>query len=292
MNKKFILCTTAIIAVMLLLNGCKAENIPVLADITWEDSESVTGGTVLYFSFTDGTVSEEYIDLDGIVNDIEYQDITGDGIDEVIVSLYFLNTITEYNILYMYQVKNGIVEDISPFSYAEHINDVWNMTLLQEHEEGYTIVLEMESYNKILKLGYTDCIMTVGYNGAEWEILDQWAMPEWNKAYMDYLGYKWVETYDTGRFVLAYVDDDEIPELFCYADSTQADASVFTYEYKLAKEVYEDGVVKEIYEDGIVKEITGFDGQEDFQMTHQIEYENGMDFEELIEMLLRNPDSN
>lgn len=261
---------------------------PALADITWEDSETVSDGTVLYFSFTDGTVAAEYIDLGGIVNDIEYQDITGDGIDEVIVSLYFVNTITEYNILYIYQVKNGIAEDISPSSYNtentiwELRNGVWNMTILQEHDEGYTIVLEMESYDKIPGLGYTDCIMTVGYDGAEWVMLDRWAMPEWNKAYVYYLRYKWAGTYDTGRFALAYVDDDEIPELFCYADDAQAVASVFTYENKRAKEFYEDGVVKEI---------TGLDGQEDFQMAHQIEYENGMDFDELLEMLLKIPGS-
>ncbi|MCM1127664.1 MAG: hypothetical protein NC429_14490 [Lachnospiraceae bacterium] len=231
-----------------------------LADITWEDYHDGVDKTTIHFSFSDGTVIDQELPEWSIVKSIEYRDITGDGIEEVIVYRDFVgNWYDDYIIMDFFKVESGAVTEISPAADLPELSDnVWDTEIADEQSGEYTIVLRMKTCSKILGALYTSMAATVGYDRTQWKMIQKQEIPEWKVAYLKYL---LTETdADDCRFWLADEDGDGIPELFCIAEDVQLPTLVLTYK---------DGTVEESGSG----EING--GQ----------YKNGMDFDGLWSIL-------
>lgn len=146
-----------------------------LKDITWEaiDFNVVN----LHFLFEDGRVIDrEIIAYD--VLDIVYQDITGDGVDEVLIYCDWAQNICDWQLIYFYQISQGNIADISPSS--EDIpelddDDRWNMWgIAAETMEGYSSpIYELESYYKEDGVLYTKEILCIGYKDGKWELVQK-----------------------------------------------------------------------------------------------------------------------
>lgn len=163
------------------LSNDEGETEITLSDITWDDYNSGNYETWLHFSFSDGTeVDEELRYSPSMVENIDFVDITGDGIDEVLIYRYFVNTVTEYTLIDFYQIEENGVTEISPELELEELaNNVWNVIDADFSEEEYDMpVFAMESYEKKNMLAYTDIRVLVGYQGDGWQILGWFDCPE------------------------------------------------------------------------------------------------------------------
>lgn len=145
-----------------------------LRDIAWDDASD--GGfdpTILHFTFSNDEVVDLEVMYPGMVENIEYRDITGDGTDEVLVYRYFANTATEYTLLDFIEVKDGRVKNISPeMDIAELADDVWNTTVEDFAVAGYeSPILKMEAYGKEKEMAYPDRSYLVGYKDGSWQII-------------------------------------------------------------------------------------------------------------------------
>lgn len=192
-----------------------------LADITWEDYYDGVDKTTIHFSFRDGTVIDQELPEWSIVKSIEYRDITGDGVEEVIVYRDFVgNWYDDYIIMDFFKVEDGAVTKISPAAdLPELSDDVWDTEIADNQSGEYTIVLRMKTCSKILGALYTSMTATVGYDGACWKMIQKQEIPEWKTAYLKYLLTE--ADADDYHFWLADEDGDGIPELFCIAEDVQ-----------------------------------------------------------------------
>lgn len=107
------------------------------------------------------------------VDNIGYADINGDGVDEVMVYRYFVNTATEYTLIDFIEVKDGTVRNISPEMDIEELEgNVWNTSVINASVEGYSWpVLRMESCGKEKGLVFLENSYLVGYRGGRWQLI-------------------------------------------------------------------------------------------------------------------------
>ncbi len=115
-----------------------------ITDVTWnygsyeEFSESDGGVTEVYFKLSNGDTITRQVPLGYYVRDKEEVDIDGDGEDEIVIDQYFSNTIGEYNIVYIYKLSDGKIEEIFPTEdIPELMNDVADTMVVRLDEEGY-----------------------------------------------------------------------------------------------------------------------------------------------------------
>lgn len=149
-----------------------------LPEITWEDYQSgrEMEPVILHFSFHGGTVVDwETPYYPGIVEKTEYRDITGDGKAEALVYLYFANTVTEYTLIHIFEIKNGTVRCISPETeLAELDGHVWDMQIVESYADGErNPVFKMASYAKREGVVFSNETVLVVYEENGWQILGQ-----------------------------------------------------------------------------------------------------------------------
>lgn len=144
----------------------------LLRELSWEEFENGKGEVIFHFSFTDGTVVDKEVEYGSIVEGVAYQDITGDGTDEIIAFLYYVNTAAECTVIKIYQVDDGTVRDISPQTQMEELaGKDYNMKIVEDFTEEYSFVLHMEHYSKDAGITYVEVDTTVGYKDGGWEKL-------------------------------------------------------------------------------------------------------------------------
>lgn len=144
-----------------------------LKDITWDQVE--LNVLNLHFVFEDTVIDREIVGQG--VDDIVYQDITGDGVEETLIYCGWANNICDWQLIYFYQVGHGIVTDISPTS--EDIPelddaDPWNMWWPDaETMEGYSSpIYPFETYYKAHDgITYPKETLYVGYKDGKWELV-------------------------------------------------------------------------------------------------------------------------
>ncbi len=152
----------------------------LLKEVTWEDFNDGAGEPVLHFSFNNGTVIDKKLQYLGIVQNVQYMDITGDGVDEIVVDTDMINTVRDdFTILDFFRIEGDTVEDISPFHDIPELKDTaWCMEISQEPFNDCTIVLDMESYGKMAGVSYIDCMMKIGFDGSGWKVISKQERPE------------------------------------------------------------------------------------------------------------------
>lgn len=234
-----------------------------LTDITWKDYNDGAYETFLYFSFSNGSIVDKELQYTGIVKNIEYRDITGDGEDEVIVYRDMVNNVHDnYMLVDFFRIEADTVTEISPsVDIPELSNNPCDTEVVSNYTEEYAIVLRMEDYGKTGGILYTKMEMTIGYDKERWRVIKKQEIPDWKLAYLDYLAPD-IGLISNGLFWLAYLDGDETPELFFCEDDTQFTVSVLTCENGEAKEL-----------------------EYHFQGGELEEYGNGMNFDELYSIL-------
>ena len=146
-----------------------------IKDITWEQVEYNV--VVLHFAFGDGAVVDREI-VAYSVQEIVYEDITGDDVDEVLIYCDFANNTCDWQLIYFYQIGNGNVTDISPSSEdIPELDDtdgsIWNMWQLDAGTgEGYSSpVYKLESYYKEQGVTYVEETLYIGYKDGKWELV-------------------------------------------------------------------------------------------------------------------------
>ena len=234
-----------------------------LMDITWKDYNDGAYETFLYFSFSNGSVVDRELQYSGIVKNIEYRDITGDGEDEVIVYRDMVNNVHDnYMLVDFFRIEADTVTEISPsVDIPELSNNPCDTEVVSNYTEEYAIVLRMEDYGKTGGILYTKMEMTIGFDKERWRVIKKQEIPDWKLAYLDDLATN-IDLISNGLFWLAYLDGDETPELFFCEDDTQITVSVLTCENGEAKEL-----------------------EYHFQGGELTEYGNGMNFDELYSIL-------
>ncbi|MDE5933880.1 MAG: hypothetical protein K2H40_15550 [Lachnospiraceae bacterium] len=147
-----------------------------LPEITWEDYQSgrEMEAVILHFSFRDGTIVDwETPYYPAVVEKTEYRDITGDGKEEALVFLYFANTATEYRLIHIFEIKNGIVRDISPETVlGELTGNVWDMRIVESYADRNP-VFRMASFAKENGMAFPDETLLVVYGENGWQIFRQ-----------------------------------------------------------------------------------------------------------------------
>ena len=182
---------------MLEKNEEEASSQISLTDVTWKDYNDGEYDTLLYFSFSNGSIVDKELQHWGFVKNIEYRDITGDGEDEVIVYMDLVNNVHDIS----------DVPDIAWF----------DTEVASDYTEEYTIVLEMKDYGKAHGALYTKMEITIGYDKECWRVIKKQEIPDWKIANLDYVTAN-IDLISNGLFWLTDVYGDEIPELFFCED--------------------------------------------------------------------------
>ena len=249
---------------MLEKNEEEASSQISLTDVTWKDYNDGEYDTLLYFSFSNGSIVDKELQHWGFVKNIEYRDITGDGEDEVIVYMDEVNNIHDnFIVVDFFKIEEDTVTDISPSTDISDVPDIawFDTEVVSDYTEEYTIVLRMEDYGKAHGALYTKMVITIGYDKECWRVIKKQEIPDWKIAYLDYVTIN-NDLISNGLFWLADVYGDETPELVFCEDDKQTIISVFTCVNREVKELqyrFQDGKLKE--------------------------YGNGMDFNELWSIL-------
>ena len=135
------------------------------------------------FQLENGSVIEREATYDGLVDHVEYRDINGDGFREAFVYIVMPNNFFDtYYRIAVYQVQEGSVTDISPYTEFLEEASYWNTEIVEESETGYGVVLQLESYDKILGVEgssiYVADRLTIGYRDGRWEELSRESNPD------------------------------------------------------------------------------------------------------------------
>lgn len=147
-----------------------------IKDITWEQVEDNI--VVLYFYFWDGSVFDGEI-VAYSVQDIVFEDITGNGIDEALIYCDFANNICDWQLVYFFQFDQGSVIDISPSSKdipeLENADwGLWNMWIANETMGDYSSpVYKLESYYKEQGILYVEETLYIGFRDGKWELVQE-----------------------------------------------------------------------------------------------------------------------
>lgn len=154
-----------------------------IKEVTWEEEEDYFAKRTLRFVLENGTVTEREATYDGLVDHVEYRDITGDGVCEALVFINMPNNYTDqYYRIAIYQVQEGNVADLSPFAEFRKEAAYWVTEIVEESGAEYGIVLQMDSYDKILSeegpVLFVDERLTVAYRDGVWEELSRESNPD------------------------------------------------------------------------------------------------------------------
>lgn len=149
-----------------------AASVISLETVEWSDNSPLEE-PILYFTFSNGEKVSLELECGGIIQKIEYSDITGDGTDEVLVYRYFANSATEYTLLDVFEVKDGAVKNISPEKdIPELADELWNVIVMDAVVEGYSRpVLVMEYFEKDNREVHLIYHFLVGYKDGRWQII-------------------------------------------------------------------------------------------------------------------------
>lgn len=147
-----------------------------IKDIIWEQVEDNI--VVLHFIFWDGSVLDREI-VAYSVQDIVFEDITGNGVDEALIYCDFANNTCDWQLVYFYRIDQGSVTDISPSS--EDIPELenadwglWNMWIANETMGDYSSpVYKLESYYKEQGILYVEETLYIGYRDGKWELVQE-----------------------------------------------------------------------------------------------------------------------
>lgn len=135
---------------------------------------------VLHFLFSNDTLVDVERIRDPWMKNVIYRDITGDGIDEVLVyqeDLDYKQDVYAQTYLYIdfFQIEEDVVTEISPWTQLEELgDDPWNMEIMVALSKKYGgIVLKMENYGSNAEKKRVDKSLLVGYRDGVWEIIEQ-----------------------------------------------------------------------------------------------------------------------
>lgn len=134
--------------------------------------------TVLHFLFSNDTLVDIERKWRPWMKDVIYRDITGDGIEEVLVYQESLDSdpgvySQTYRYIEFFQVEEDVVTDISPWTQLSELGDVvWNMEIEEAMSKEYGgIVVKMETYEKKAGEKCVEERLFAGYRDGVWEIL-------------------------------------------------------------------------------------------------------------------------
>lgn len=226
LNIKISVSALAIIIALPVLSACGVS----LTDVTWEDYNDGEDSAIFHFSFDNGNIADKELPYESIVKNIEYMDVTGDGEDEVIVYREFVNNIHDnYILVDFFKIDEDTVTEISPSTDISELTGVaWDTEIVSNHTEEYTIVMKMKSYGKTAGILYMDEEMTIGYDKERWKVIEEQKIPDWELAYLDYLAAN--TDMNDSRMLLAFIDNDNVPELLLIEDNSHASGvKVYTY---------------------------------------------------------------
>ena len=169
--------------VAVVYNRTVLQNTCGIQEVTWRDGEYGIEKPVLRFQLENGSVIEREATYDGWVDHVEYRDINGDGFREAFVYIVMPNNFFDtYYRIAVYQVQEGSVTDISPYTEFLEEASYWNTEIVEESETGYGVVLQLESYEKILGVEessiYVADRLTIGYRDGRWEELSRESNPD------------------------------------------------------------------------------------------------------------------
>ncbi len=115
-----------------------------ITDVSWnhgsyvEFTKAGSDVTEVYFTLSNGQTVTKQLPIGYYVDGKEECDIDGDGEDEIVINQYFFNTIGEYNIVNIYKLRNGEIEEIFPTEDIPELkSDVADTMLVSFDEEGY-----------------------------------------------------------------------------------------------------------------------------------------------------------
>lgn len=154
-----------------------------IQEVTWEEEESAFANPVLRFLLENGRVIEREAAYGGWVDHVEYRDINGNGFREAFVYIVMPNNFFDtYYRIAVYQVQEGSVTDISPYTEFMEEASYWNTEIVEESGTGYGVVFQLESYNKMLgeeeSSIYVADRLTIGYRDGRWEEMSRESNPD------------------------------------------------------------------------------------------------------------------
>lgn len=139
----------------------------------WEDDEYgyLFDGTKLLVDTGDGREMELTLAYPGTVEKVEYMDITGDGVEEAVVTSYLYNTGTEYYVMDFLKMESGRVTDMSPWKDMPELSEEWwDMEIAEPSREGYTSpIYKLSSYGKEDGMAFVENEILVGYKEGRWQ---------------------------------------------------------------------------------------------------------------------------
>ena len=144
-----------------------------IKDITWEQADYNL--VDLHFIFEDTVIDREIV-ADSVRN-IVWEDITGDGVEEALIYCDFASNICDWQLVYIYQIYQGNVTDISPTGkdipeLQNADGELWNMWTAAETMEDYSSpVYKLESYDKEQGEIYVEETLYIGYRDGKWELV-------------------------------------------------------------------------------------------------------------------------
>ncbi|MCR5789642.1 MAG: SH3 domain-containing protein [Lachnospiraceae bacterium] len=185
-----------------------------ITDVSWnygsyeEFSENNSDATEVYFTLSNGDTITKQVPLGTYVEGKEELDLDGDGEDEVVIHQYFSNTAAEYDVVTVFKLRGGNVEEIFPVEdIPELMEDVADTVIKPLDKEGYPgYMLDVTTYQK------DEADVSVKYH----------ALLAWNNG-------SWEEIEDTeatGQTDTA--EEETIPEYFIYVKSPDGYANLRT----------------------------------------------------------------
>ncbi len=151
-----------------------------ITDVSWnhgsyeEFSEDDSDITEVYFKLSNGDTITKQVPLGYYVDGKEELDIDGDGENEIIIHQYFSNTAAEYDIVYVFKLADGDVEDITPVDAApELMDDVANTEIKPLDKEGYPkYMLDVTTYQKDGADVSVKYHASLAWHNGKWEVLE------------------------------------------------------------------------------------------------------------------------
>lgn len=167
----------------------EGQETPVLEDITWDDSAG--GDPILHFAFSNGKVADQKSPFQGAVENTKRRDMDGDGREEVIVYSSLKYAEAEYSMMDFYQIEGDTITNISPAQNLAEWEDgegrIWSVEETETPSEEYTVMLRATAYDPMSDLMYQNMELTIGYDKEGWKVIEKRTLPEWKKAYLEYV---------------------------------------------------------------------------------------------------------
>lgn len=166
--------------------------------ITWDDYQNTQKlePTVIHFLLGGGSeVDVELSFYPSVVKQLEYRDINGDGLEEVLIYRYFANSATEYTLIDIFEIKDKSVRNLSPETELKELEgNVWNMSLMETAAEetqngGSGLVFRLDSYDKKRAITFRDETVLAEYRDDGWKITGHasWKLEQAAGLVMEYM---------------------------------------------------------------------------------------------------------